>query len=837
MLASSSTLLLLTAATTTTLSFLLPAFAESSFSTTLLLEPTSSSSTPLLCSSSSSSSSTSSRNPRTRWYPKPRNTNRDHDHDRRRRPRSVTSSQNGYHAPIPPIIPIIQPWSDHDYDSVRSQAHNAVIDPGSAESENHFFKQDKRSTLSFSSAAAEAATISNSQQRAFHSYLSLSPSNSGIFILPLSLGNPPRSYRFQIDLASSDLVLTSTKCTLSSCPHLPWSSSSSKLYNPDVSQSFSSISNNSTHFNLTFSDNSFASGFLAREDLTLPLVSTSGNASISKIRGQSFGVVGESNIDWGGQGISGIIGLGFPRGSQLVRVGLDQVLVQSGASETATTTTTMTTTGLGVATGMTSAVQVQVIPSSSASASKSSTNPSYYPPFLQTLFSSPNSSSSSSPSTELAYPVIGLALSNSSDPYSTRTSNASITLGGVSAEYVDEESREKIDWYKVVPFGEAVLYASTSAFSSASAAAAADADVNKIQSEADEITTLEQEEYLYWAIQLRSVTMNGSAIVLTPTYNASYTGLSGGAAPSGGPSIALLDVGTNGIYAPESDVVNLFSKVKNARLVSENQYAVPCDTQMTMTFQFGADEGGRRRIITLQPSEWMIGRASGTTSMCLAWPMISPPGADGIDWQLGTPFLKKTYTVFSYGFNGGQAPLVGFLPLPGSTSTATATTTMATTTTANANAAASLSSGNISSATTTNNPATPTSVQSPEEISSYLTITIGTTLPNVILPRPTYSTPLYAFQTTSIPTLGTPQSTGLANNSIYTVSAVPIFPVSPVSVSAGTTKGTNGKTGSGVGVDGSPGAGSGAMASIEFPPVIHLVFALVIAILIGFGFA
>jgi len=38
---------------------------------------------------------------------------------------------------------------------------------------------------------------------------------------------------------------------------------------------------------------------------------------------------------------------------------------------------------------------------------------------------------------------------------------------------------------------------------------------------------------------------------------------------------------------------------------------------------------------TLQPTDYMIGPASGNPNMCLTWPRANQPTPDGIDWQLG----------------------------------------------------------------------------------------------------------------------------------------------------------------------------------------------------------
>jgi hypothetical protein len=87
---------------------------------------------------------------------------------------------------------------------------------------------------------------------------------------------------------------------------------------------------------------------------------------------------------------------------------------------------------------------------------------------------------------------------------------------------------------------------------------------------------LDAEAYLYWTIQLERLSLNGTLIPLESTY-----------ADLSIPSIALLDVGANGIWGPQQDVEKLFAGVQNARQVEEGIWAAPCDTQMTIGFSFG----------------------------------------------------------------------------------------------------------------------------------------------------------------------------------------------------------------------------------------------------------
>lgn len=70
------------------------------------------------------------------------------------------------------------------------------------------------------------------------------------------------------------------------------------------------------------------------------------------------------------------------------------------------------------------------------------------------------------------------------------------------------------------------------------------------------------------------------------------------------------------------------------------QWAIPCDSADTMSFIFG------HQNFTLQPSDYLIGPTTGDPNYCLSWPKASAPTGDGLDWQLGSAFLRTVYSVF-----------------------------------------------------------------------------------------------------------------------------------------------------------------------------------------------
>lgn len=405
----------------------------------------------------------------------------------------------------------------------------------------------------------------------------------------MSIGSPPTTYPLQLDLASSDILLASTLCG-SHCP-----TSLGTTTNPyyDVSKhsaGFESIDSNQTVWNTSYADGTVASGFLATETIIL---------GDSVLQGQVFGMINATNLTLSSQKSSGILGLGFPRLSTLTHVLFEKheqanTIASTSSSSLANETSVSTVSN---ATGTASA--------STASASR----PAYFPTLLENLVRTPH----------LPYPVFALALSAPIQSSSTSTSSSSsaaasassryrpsigsLTLGGLSSYYVDDTEGSgrtvgDIEWHDVVPFGQPVsandtateeqaLTASTGTLSASStsenseAASTSDAqrkrsDESQLDAFPSTVSELSQEEYLYWALDLESVTVNGTDVGI----NSSYASIGLG-------SVALLDAGFNGIAGPQQDVIKLFRLITDAREVSEGQWAVPCNTRMTLGFSFG----------------------------------------------------------------------------------------------------------------------------------------------------------------------------------------------------------------------------------------------------------
>lgn len=287
----------------------------------------------------------------------------------------------------------------------------------------------------------------------------------------------------------------------------------------------------------------------------------------------------------------------------------------------------------------------------------------------------------------LNYPVFGLSL--------TRNDTGSLSIGAIDSSVVTNVTN--VGWHEVVEFAPI-------------------GTENNVSS------------YLQWAIPLDGFAVNGSSLTPSPT----YPNITNNA------SLAMFDVGNNGIYGPYQDVSRLFAAISGSRLVDTNLglWAIPCDTLVPISFTFGTQN------LTLQPTDYLIGPASDNPNLCLSWPGATSPSSDGIDWQMGVPFLRTVYAAFSYGINTKEPPMIGFYPLKNATN----------------------------------------STESAASISSFLSAasaTVATALPNSLLSTPTYTTPPYTFNSSISAPTGGIVSTELAN-STYS----PIFAQFATNISA-----------------------------------------------------
>ncbi|KAI6133594.1 acid protease [Pisolithus croceorrhizus] len=442
--------------------------------------------------------------------------------------------------------------------------------------------------------------------------------SSGFGITPVTLADDGSYYivleaglitfRATIDTGSADSWLTSTACTTPTCMQVP------RYPLQYDSPTFVSVNNNASVFNLSYADTTVSSGFIAREAIQISNV-TAPN--------QAIGLVTNSNVTLVDE-VSGILGLGFPRLSEIY------ASVANGASWTST-------------------------------------------PFFATLASQGI----------LGYPIFGLSL--------TRNTTGTLAIGAIDVSVVQNASN--IVWNEVVPFSPVGIQTNTSG-------------------------------YFYWAIYMTGFSVNGTNLTPVPTYPALIDNS----------SIALLDVGTTGIYGPYQDVTRLYSLIPGSRLVDESgQWVIPCTSSVTISFTFGDNN-----TFVLQPTDYIIGPASSSPGLCLSWPKASPPSSDGVDWQLGTPFLRTVYSVWSYGVDDEEPPMIGLY----STSNASAT------------------------------------VESPTVVSAFfssVSATVATILPNYVLATPSYTTPPYAFNTSVPATFGEIVASELATSTYAPILISPTF--------------------------------------------------------------
>lgn len=415
---------------------------------------------------------------------------------------------------------------------------------------------------------------------------------SGAYTAPLNLSsNPTQLVYVQLDTGSADLWITSTNCHTAECNRkglLKFDPAQSKTLTQiqvaagsSLNVTSSSIAGNATDgsslpadagnvgiakrqsgdgnkedvpFYIFYSDTTSASGTLAAENMSI---------SDLDVAQQAFALINATNVTLSAQGISGVLGLGFPRGSVISRslVGYQDQLAD-----------------------------VKTLP------------------FMTSLLQGSNES----------YPLFGLYLT---------TEGGRATFGAVDPLVLPTDAdRELVEWYDVYPFpaGNTALPSNSS---------------HNVDGEA-------LGPYVQWVLPLTAAGVAGESASLTTTYR-----------QVGTDPLALLDSGTAAILGPAADVESIFSQITNSRYVGGGRFVIPCATTSRMYFSFGG------RNITLLPSDYIIGPDLEQPDLCFAWPSASPSDATGVDWVLGTPFLRATYSLFSIGINDKEAPKIGLYPL------------------------------------------------------------------------------------------------------------------------------------------------------------------------------
>jgi hypothetical protein len=189
--------------------------------------------------------------------------------------------------------------------------------------------------------------------------------------------------------------------------------------------------------------------------------------------------------------------------------------------------------------------------------------------------------------------------------------------------------------------------------------------------------------------------------------------------------------------------------------------------------------------------------------MCLTWPRARLPTGDGIDWSIGQAFLRTVYSVWSFGIDGKEPPMLGLYAL------------------ANASAPA------------------------PASTSAVATATVATTLPNFFLPTPTPSAPAWLFNASFTPAPGavvgsdlgastyTPllAASGTLHPNAYGLLTVEAGTPVTVTDAAGTHTSLSRSPVSSVALGHIPGTSNAAAASASVPPLSFLLLVVLLSYL------
>ncbi|KAL0947401.1 hypothetical protein HGRIS_013513 [Hohenbuehelia grisea] len=157
-------------------------------------------------------------------------------------------------------------------------------------------------------------------------------------------------------------------------------------------------------------------------------------------------------------------------------------------------------------------------------------------------------------------------------------------------------------------------------------------------------------DYNYWKLPLRGLSLNGTAISLSPSL------ISSAQEP-----IAVLDTGTTLILGPTQDVDQFWGLAGQGGGARKNpatsMWEVRCERAMIVEFFLGDEASSRAYALHALDTNWSEGGSPD------GWCLGGIQGNDGInsgDWLLGDVFLRNVY-VTHHGANSTHPPLIGLL--------------------------------------------------------------------------------------------------------------------------------------------------------------------------------
>ncbi|OXH30255.1 endopeptidase [Cryptococcus neoformans] len=159
--------------------------------------------------------------------------------------------------------------------------------------------------------------------------------------------------------------------------------------------------------------------------------------------------------------------------------------------------------------------------------------------------------------------------------------------------------------------------------------------------------SIDDSEKDYWRIPLEAMVIQGNSVSIASS--------SGGSNPS-----CAIDTGTTLIGVPSQTANRIYSQITGAEALSassgyEGYYQYPCDTEVTVSLQFGG------MSYSISNADMNLGSFTRDTSMCTgAFFAMDMSSRSPVQWIVGASFIKNVYTAFRYNPTAiGFAELVG----------------------------------------------------------------------------------------------------------------------------------------------------------------------------------